>query len=628
MKDEDKTKEQLIEELANLRESEAQYCRTNEELKKEIIKRQHLEKELEAEHQRLFSVLNELPALVYLIAPDYSFRFTNRFFEERFGYPGSKPCYDVFHGLTSPCAGCPTFNTGTVACVEWDWSYSDGYTYHTYDYAFTDVDGTTMLLSFGIDVTERIQTEKALRLSEEKFSKAFYGSPDLMAISTLAEGCYAEINDAFVELTGFEREEVIGHTVQELGIWAVSGERERLSIQIQETGKIRDFELQLRVKSGEIKTLLLSGEIIEIEGKQHLFNASKDITDRKRMEEALRLSEECFSKAFNVSPVIMTISTLEDGRFINFNNAFCRVFGCSRDDVIGKTSLELGFWSDPADRFSVKQTIMEDKSVQDTEIYFCTNTGEQRLGLYSAVGLEVNGVPCMLSIFTDITEQRQMEIEMLRMDRLNLVGEIAASIGHEIRNPMTAVRGFLQIFKDKYIEDREFLDLMIEELDRGNQIISEFLYLAKNKMVKLMPLNLNSVLKSIFPLVNASAMVKDKIIKMEMEDVPDLLLDENEIRQLILNLVNNGMESMSSDGEVILRTSVEKDHVVLAVKDQGKGIERNLIEHLGTPFFTTKEQGTGLGLAICYRIATRHNAKIDIDTNSTGTTFYVKFPVQ
>jgi signal transduction histidine kinase len=112
---------------------------------------------------------------------------------------------------------------------------------------------------------------------------------------------------------------------------------------------------------------------------------------------------------------------------------------------------------------------------------------------------------------------------------------------------------------------------------------------------------------------------------MELNEVPNLLLDEKEISQLILNMVNNALESMSSPGDVTVKTFVEQEKVVLAVEDQGEGIDRELLDKLGTPFFTTKEQGTGLGLAVCYRIANRHNAKIDIDTSSTGTTFYVRF---
>ncbi|MDD2621239.1 MAG: ATP-binding protein, partial [Syntrophomonadaceae bacterium] len=108
----------------------------------------------------------------------------------------------------------------------------------------------------------------------------------------------------------------------------------------------------------------------------------------------------------------------------------------------------------------------------------------------------------------------------------------------------------------------------------------------------------------------------------------DLFLDNKEIRQLILNLVNNGLEAMSSHGEVTIKTFWEEEKVVLAVQDQGQGVDHSLLDKIGTPFLTTKEQGTGLGLAVCYRIAEQHNAKIDLETSSNGTTFFVKFSSQ
>lgn len=231
-------------------------------------------------------------------------------------------------------------------------------------------------------------------------------------------------------------------------------------------------------------------------------------------------------------------------------------------------------------------------------------------------------------IFTDITERKQMEAAMSRLDQLNLVGQMAASLGHEIRNPMTTVRGFLQILKDRneYVQDSDAFELMIEELDRANAIITEFLSLAKNKMVELKPVNLNSIIRKILPLVYANAMAQEKSIKVETEDIPDLLLDEKEIRQLILNLVRNGMESMSAGGDVTIRTFTENGKVVLSIQDQGHGIKSEVLQRLGTPFFTTKEDGTGLGLAVCYGIAVRHNASIDIKTNESGTNFLVSFP--
>jgi len=167
---------------------------------------------------------------------------------------------------------------------------------------------------------------------------------------------------------------------------------------------------------------------------------------------------------------------------------------------------------------------------------------------------------------------------------------------------------------------------MIEELDRANAIITDFLSLAKNKMVDMKPRDLNAIINKLLPLIQAKALSRDQYIKLELGDIPYLLLDNKEIHQLILNLVNNGLESMSLPGYMTIKTYMKDEAVVLAVQDQGQGIDPSLLNKLGTPFLTTKENGTGLGLAVCYRIAVQHNAKIDIETSANGTTFYLRFP--
>lgn len=236
----------------------------------------------------------------------------------------------------------------------------------------------------------------------------------------------------------------------------------------------------------------------------------------------------------------------------------------------------------------------------------------------------------VLSLKEEMARREQMEKEMARLDRLNTIGEMAAGIGHEIRNPMTTVRGFLQLMegKDRYAQDKEILQLMISELDRANSIITEFLSLAKNKAVDLKEQNLNSIIENLFPLIQADALVTDKNIEKDLGEIPVLFLDEKEIRQLILNLVRNGFEAMSPGGRLTIRTYPDGEEAVLAVQDEGKGIEREVLEKIGTPFFTTKDQGTGLGLAVCYSIAGRHNAVISVETGPTGTTFSVRFKLQ
>ncbi|MGI5920496.1 MAG: PocR ligand-binding domain-containing protein [Syntrophomonadaceae bacterium] len=227
----------------------------------------------------------------------------------------------------------------------------------------------------------------------------------------------------------------------------------------------------------------------------------------------------------------------------------------------------------------------------------------------------------------DLAKRKELEKEIIRLDRLNLVGEMAASLAHEMRNPMTTIRGFLQFFKynPDFSEHQDNLDLMIEEIDRANSIITEYLSLAKDKVLNLSRLNLNTILDSIMPLLSFYAIKREIDVVMELEEVADCLLDDKEIRQLVLNLVRNSIEAINLDGRVVIRTFMQEGKVVMAIIDEGPGIPAEILDKLGTPFFTTKEEGTGLGLAVCYNIAARHNATIDFTTSSEGTTFFVRF---
>jgi len=478
------------------------------------------------------------------------------------------------------------------------------------------------------DVLEYTSTVRALRLSEEKFSNAFHYSPDIITISSLNDARYLDVNDAFLNLVGFSRDEVIGYTSYDLNIWQFPYDRGRLMQQLRGDGRLRNLEFVFRNRNGELKTTLISADIIKVGGEDCLLCVVKDITDRKKMEHDLILSEQRFNKAFNFSPITMSITTLEEGRFLNVNESFCHVMGYTREYLLSSSSIEIGFWVDPDQREEVKRIISEGGSVGDMEVRFRREKGEIRLGLYSAERIELDGEICILSQFIDLTERKHMENEMTRLGQLNLVGEMAASIAHEIRNPMTTVRGFLQLLKEveKYADEIDSFNLMIEELDRANSIITEFLSLAKNKMVEIKPVNLNTVINNVYPLILAKAMMQDKIISLNLDDIPDLLLDEQEVRQLILNLINNGLESIPEGKIVFLSTYTFDNQVILAVRDQGEGIKEEIIEKLGTPFFSTKEGGTGLGLAICYGIASRYNAKIEIDTGPNGSIFYVCFP--
>lgn len=350
----------------------------------------------------------------------------------------------------------------------------------------------------------------------------------------------------------------------------------------------------------------------------------RNITERKRSEtDILRASEERFAKIFYSSPLMILIMGADEFRIIDVNDRFLEFAECSREDVLGKTPLELGL---PKKDFSKFISLFKKQGYIRNQEH-CTQKNQQIL--FSSDPMVLNGKECILITSFDISEKKQMEKEMARLDRLNLIGQMAAGIGHEIRNPMTVVKGYLQLMgaKPKFESEHSTIDTMINEIDRANSIISEFLSLVRNKPTEKRSQNINGILRNLYPLLEADSFTQDKQIVLTMQETPDILLDSKEISQLVLNLCRNGLEAMQNHGSLTLHTYVEDDQVVLSVRDEGAGIAAEYLDKLGTPFFTTKDNGTGLGLATCYSIAERHNAKVSVESSPSGTSFKVHFPL-
>ena len=241
--------------------------------------------------------------------------------------------------------------------------------------------------------------------------------------------------------------------------------------------------------------------------------------------------------------------------------------------------------------------------------------------------IDVDGSRLVFKVLIDVTDRKNADRELIRLEKLNMVGEMAAGIAHEVRNPLTTVRGFLQLLgsKDNTKQNHAYYELMIEELDRANLIITDFLNLAREKTEDFTLVNITNIVRSLVPLLSADVLNQDKELNLELEQIPSMQGNENELRQLILNLARNGLEAMQTGRTLTIQTlEIEKD-LILRICDQGDGVDPLILSKLGTPFLTTKEQGTGLGLAICQSIVARHNAVMSFESSPTGTTVTVKF---
>lgn len=379
-----------------------------------------MKKRLHQSEAELQSILENANGIIYTLSPEGRLIYVSRGWTETLGHEIDEVQGQIFDHFIHPDSimVCRKFfnqivtDGGAINDVEYQVRHRDGtWRWHSSSGApILDETGKPLYyVGLAVDITERKMMESSLRLSEEKFSKAFHGNPDPITITSLNESQYMEVNDAWVEITGFTRSEAIGRTSVELGFWVEPEKQPMIREQIIKQGSVSNFNAIFRMKSGEQRHALVSVEKIEMEGKPCLICVHKDITELNRSQEALKASEELFSKAFNASPTTMSITTMQEGKFINVNERFCSVVGYSNTEISGRTSLELGFWIDPADRAKVIQRIKARKPVRDMEIIFRRQWGDHRLGLYSAEKIDINGEQCLLSIVIDITERKEAE---------------------------------------------------------------------------------------------------------------------------------------------------------------------------------------------------------------------------
>lgn len=465
-----------------------------------------------------------------------------------------------------------------------------------------------------------VQDVTGIRKSEREFERIFNLSLDIMAVFDF-NGIIKNVNPAAKKILEYEQEELIGKKLSEF-IHFEDVERTKKAFKFtNDATTIRPYTNRCLCKNGNYKWL--EWTVVHYPEEKLSYSIARDVTDKKYWEEQLDLLGNIVESSHDA-----VISGDLDGTILSWNPAAERIYGYKKEEIIGKHVSIVAPENLKGEVSEFLQILAEGKIIQGQRVKRETKDGK-------TIYLSINSYPIIndegqiygfCTISRDITNEYLLEKEMARLDRLNLVGQMAASIGHEIRNPMTCVKGFIQLFEEKADkEEQKFYRLMVDELDRANSIVTEFLTLASNKVSNRNQNSLNSIVKTIEPLLRAEALGADKNLVIDLHEIPDVMLDESEIRQMIINLFKNGMEAMEPGGTLTIFTRDSEGEVLLGLKDQGCGISKDVIDQLGTPFVTTKNHGTGLGLPVCYSIAKRHNAVICFETGQKGTTFTVHF---
>ena len=259
------------------------------------------------------------------------------------------------------------------------------------------------------DVTEKRRAADALRVSREMFATAFFNGPDYLTLSHLSDGRLIEVNEAFERFTGYGRDEAIGHTAGELGIWVNADAREQWVETLRRQGFVREYEAILAHRDGRWRIALVNAAILEIEGEECVIAVVREITEQRRIELALRESEEKFSTVFHQLPVAIAVTTRDDGTYIDVNEAWLRQFDYTREEVIGKSGRELNFWVDPAVRSKLAEHLAGRPDFLQWEIDFRARDGRIVPTECSGRVFELGGEEVVIWSAPDMTERRNME---------------------------------------------------------------------------------------------------------------------------------------------------------------------------------------------------------------------------
>lgn len=488
---------------------------------------------------------------------------------------------------------------------------------------------------FGIakDVTAKREAEKELRETKDLLESVIYHSSDAISVVHLKDFS-VKVNPAFEFIYGWSQDELMNLTSHILPVVPEdkAAESERLMTIVKHGGYVKGVETIRLTKCGKRLNVSLSlspiygenGEVVALSA------ISRDITDKKLKEKALKESEEKYRIiAENTTDLIGVVDLDGNVKYVSPSNRLLLGFDPSLYD--GK-KIQGFFHSDdrPKVRMAINEMIQTQKPVK-FEVRCKHAHGHW-------VTLEANATPIandtdqpdsFVVVARDLTERKKTEEMLRKSDKLSVLGQLAAGVAHEIRNPLTSIRGFLQLLQSRASGNEDYYEIMLSEIDRINSIVGEFMLLAKPQAMNFTQTDLRQLLRHVISILDTQAILTNVQIYFECEpDLPEIWCVDNQIKQVFVNMLKNAIEAMPTGGSVHIQLKKQDNHVIASFIDHGCGIPEERLPTLGEPFYTTKEKGTGLGLMICYKIIENHHGKIVINSKiDEGSTFSIMLPI-
>jgi two-component system, sporulation sensor kinase E len=387
-----------------------------------------------------------------------------------------------------------------------------------------------------------------------------------------------------------------------------------------ETGAIRE-ELLFHMPNGQNKELEFTSKMNILE-KHHL-TIFRNVSERKHMVKVLQESEQKFRKIFDgaMDGIVLFNNSYE---MIDANPSARKILNLISEDLKSFKLFELLFSGMRQDEIDPND--WEEKL---QEISYTFENGEEKtleFTLKNNINENMN-----LAVLRDVTEKRELEEQLRKSDTLNVVGELAAGIAHEIRNPMTALKGFIQLLEGSIKDDYSlYFNVITSELNRIESIITEFLILARPQAIQYLKKDIGTIMKETIDLLNGQAILVNVQMELYLEqELPLIYCEPNQLKQVFINILKNAIEVMPKGGQIDVKIKKKDEkHLIVSIIDRGLGIPEDKIKRLGQPFYTTKERGTGLGLMVSYKIIEEHRGIVEVESKvGNGTTFHITLPI-